>query len=101
MTETRETHILVEDLRIGWGSVVLMDNVGFAVKRGTTFKSLRAAADDARGTLDRTNLTADDIRRILPAARRALEQLRSLALLMEEQSEAILYSPLRKKEVPK
>jgi hypothetical protein len=64
-------------------------------------KSLRAAADDARETLDRTNLTADDIRGILPAARRALEQLRALALLLEEQSEAILYSPIRKKENPK
>jgi phospholipid/cholesterol/gamma-HCH transport system ATP-binding protein len=40
MTETSETHILVEDLRIGWGSVVLMDHVGFAIKRGATFALL-------------------------------------------------------------
>jgi len=33
-------HIVVSDLRIGWGSRVLMDGVTFAVERGTTFAIL-------------------------------------------------------------
>lgn len=33
-------HIEVDDLRIGWGSVVLMEHVSFRVERGTTFALL-------------------------------------------------------------
>jgi len=33
-------HIIVEDLRIGWGTRVLMEHVTFAVERGTTFAIL-------------------------------------------------------------
>ena len=33
-------HIVVEDLRIGWGSRVLMEHVSFDVERGTTFAIL-------------------------------------------------------------
>jgi len=34
------THIAVDDLRIGWGSRVLMQHVTFTVERGTTFAIL-------------------------------------------------------------
>ena len=30
-------HIIVEDLRIGWGTRVLMERVTFDIERGTTF----------------------------------------------------------------
>src|SRR6186997_1883569 len=33
-------HIIVDDLRIGWGSRVLMECVTFQVERGTTFAIL-------------------------------------------------------------
>jgi phospholipid/cholesterol/gamma-HCH transport system ATP-binding protein len=33
-------HIVVDDLRIGWGDKVLMDHVAFNVERGTTFAIL-------------------------------------------------------------
>jgi phospholipid/cholesterol/gamma-HCH transport system ATP-binding protein len=33
-------HIIVDDLRIGWGSLVLMEHVSFQVERGTTFAIL-------------------------------------------------------------
>ena len=33
-------HITVNDLRIGWGEVVLMDHVTFRVERGTVFTIL-------------------------------------------------------------
>ena len=33
-------HIIVDDLRIGWGSRVLMEHVSFEVERGTTFAIL-------------------------------------------------------------
>ena len=33
-------HIIVEDLRIGWGTRVLMEHVNFDVERGTTFAIL-------------------------------------------------------------
>jgi phospholipid/cholesterol/gamma-HCH transport system ATP-binding protein len=33
-------HITVDDLRIGWGEVVLMDHVTFRVERGTVFTIL-------------------------------------------------------------
>ena len=33
-------HITVEDLRIGWGSRVLMEHVSFQVARGSTFAIL-------------------------------------------------------------
>ena len=33
-------HIIVEDLRIGWGTRVLMDHVTFDIERGTTFAIL-------------------------------------------------------------
>ncbi len=33
-------HIVVEDLRIGWGARVLMEHVNFEVERGTTFAIL-------------------------------------------------------------
>ena len=33
-------HIAVKDLRIGWGSRVLMEHVTFDVERGTTFTIL-------------------------------------------------------------
>ena len=33
-------HIAVEDLRVGWGSRVLMEHVNFEVERGTTFALL-------------------------------------------------------------
>ena len=33
-------HIIVEDLRIGWGTRVLMEHVTFAIERGTTFAIL-------------------------------------------------------------
>ena len=37
---TSRPHIVVEDLRIGWGSRVLMEHVNFEVERGTTFAIL-------------------------------------------------------------
>jgi phospholipid/cholesterol/gamma-HCH transport system ATP-binding protein len=33
-------HITVDDLRIGWGSRVLMEHVSFQIERGTTFAIL-------------------------------------------------------------
>ena len=33
----RRPHIVVEDLRLGWGSRVLMEHVTFQVPRGSTF----------------------------------------------------------------
>jgi phospholipid/cholesterol/gamma-HCH transport system ATP-binding protein len=39
-TATARPHIVVEDLRIGWGTRVLMDHVTFNVERGTTFAIL-------------------------------------------------------------
>jgi phospholipid/cholesterol/gamma-HCH transport system ATP-binding protein len=39
MTQSR-AHIIVEDLRIGWGSRVLMEHVNFKVERGTTMAIL-------------------------------------------------------------
>jgi phospholipid/cholesterol/gamma-HCH transport system ATP-binding protein len=39
MTKSR-AHIIVEDLRIGWGSRVLMEHVNFKVERGTTMAIL-------------------------------------------------------------
>ncbi|HEX2339019.1 MAG TPA: ATP-binding cassette domain-containing protein [Vicinamibacterales bacterium] len=36
----RKPHIVVDDLRIGWGSRVLMEHVSFQVPRGTTFAIL-------------------------------------------------------------
>lgn len=37
MTEATGPHVLVEDLRIGWGTVVLMEHVSFQIERGETF----------------------------------------------------------------
>jgi phospholipid/cholesterol/gamma-HCH transport system ATP-binding protein len=37
---TSRPHIVVEDLRIGWGSRVLMEHVNFEVERGTTLAIL-------------------------------------------------------------
>lgn len=37
MSAAVEPYVVVEDLRIGWGRVVLMDHVSFEVERGTTF----------------------------------------------------------------
>lgn len=37
MAPTNENHVVVEDLRIGWGTVVLMEHVSFEILRGTTF----------------------------------------------------------------
>ena len=37
---TRTPHIVVEELRAGWGSRVLMEHVSFEVARGTTFAIL-------------------------------------------------------------
>src|SRR5688572_32857490 len=39
MTQSR-AHIIVDDLRIGWGSRVLMEHVNFTVARGTTMAIL-------------------------------------------------------------
>ena len=39
-TAIARPHIVVEDLRIGWGTRVLMDHVTFNVERGTTFAIL-------------------------------------------------------------
>lgn len=36
----RTPHIVVDDLRIGWGSRVLMEHVSFQIQRGTTFAIL-------------------------------------------------------------
>ena len=36
----RRPHIVVDDLRLGWGSHVLMDHITFHVDRGTTFAIL-------------------------------------------------------------
>jgi phospholipid/cholesterol/gamma-HCH transport system ATP-binding protein len=36
----RRPHIVVDDLRLGWGSRVLMDHITFHVDRGTTFAIL-------------------------------------------------------------
>src|SRR5580765_2787225 len=38
--QSPRAHINVENLRIGWGSRVLMDHVSFQVKRGATFAIL-------------------------------------------------------------
>jgi len=37
---TRRPHIIIEDLRIGWGSRILMDHVTVDIKRGTAFAIL-------------------------------------------------------------
>ena len=39
MAATRP-HIVVEDLRIGWGTRVLMEHVSFDIRRGTAFAIL-------------------------------------------------------------
>ena len=36
-------HIIVEDLRIGWGTRVLMEHVTFDIERGTTMAILGAS----------------------------------------------------------
>src|SRR5687767_15374858 len=36
----RRAHIVVDDLRIGWGNRVLMEHVSFQVERGTTLAIL-------------------------------------------------------------
>ena len=38
--ESARHHIVVEDLRIGWGSRVLMEHVNFTIERGSTFAIL-------------------------------------------------------------
>ena len=38
--ETPRAHIIVDDLRIGWGTRVLMEHVSFKVERGTVFAIL-------------------------------------------------------------
>jgi len=40
MMELRKPHITVDDLRIGWGTRVLMEHVSFQVARGTVFAIL-------------------------------------------------------------
>ena len=40
MMPAARPHIVVEDLRIGWGTRVLMEHVTFSVERGTTFAIL-------------------------------------------------------------
>ena len=37
-------HIIVEDLRIGWGARVLMEHVSFAVARGAVLRYSAAPA---------------------------------------------------------
>jgi hypothetical protein len=63
-----------------------------------TMEDLRAVVGDARKSLDRANLAVDDLRRGLPAVLLAIEQLRALARLIEEQTEAILVNPARQEE---
>lgn len=63
-----------------------------------TMQDLRTVVGDARKSLDRANLAVDDLRRGLPAVLAAIEQLRALARLIEEQSEAILVNPARQEE---
>ena len=40
MVQTSRSHIIVEDLRVGWGARVLMEHVSFQIERGTTFAIL-------------------------------------------------------------
>ena len=40
MMPASRPHIIVEDLRIGWGTRVLMEHVTFGIERGTTFAIL-------------------------------------------------------------
>jgi phospholipid/cholesterol/gamma-HCH transport system substrate-binding protein len=63
-----------------------------------TMDDLRTVVGDARKSLDRANLAVDDLRRGLPAVLAAIEQLRALARLIEEQSEAILVNQARQEE---
>ena len=41
-------HIIVDDLRIGWGARVLMEHVTFQVERGTTLRDPRRIRVAAR-----------------------------------------------------
>ena len=52
-----------------------------------------ALAQAARDAADRTSLTADDLRRSLPAIRETLARLRELTRLLDEQPESVLYGP--------
>lgn len=63
-----------------------------------TMEDLRTVVGDARKSLDRANLAVDDLRRGLPAVLAAIEQLRALARLIEEQSEAIFVNQARQEE---
>jgi hypothetical protein len=63
-----------------------------------TMRDLRTVVGDARKSLDRANLAVDDLRRGLPAVLAAIEQLRALTRLIEEQSEAILVNQARQEE---
>ena len=59
MTQARP-HITVEQLRIGWGSRVLMEHVSFTVKRGTTMAILTAGQNSLYkpdGTVDTAKST--------------------------------------------
>ncbi len=40
MSDAPRPHVVVDDLRIGWGPVVLMEHVTFSIDRGTTFALL-------------------------------------------------------------
>ena len=40
MSRDTKLHFIVDELRIGWGSVVLMQHVSFTIERGTTFALL-------------------------------------------------------------
>ena len=87
-------HIIVEDLRIGWGTRVLMEHVSFEVERGTTLAILggsgqrqehtaaipdRARAADGRSNRHRRRRRAAPLRG-RAAVRRSLSVRRALQL---------------------
>src|SRR3954468_3490834 len=47
----RRPHIVVDDLRIGWGTRVLMEHVNFTVERGTTLAILGGSGSGKRTLL--------------------------------------------------
>ena len=54
---------------------------------------LPATNQSTRAAADKVTVTADDLRRSLPAIRDSLDQLRQLARQLEEQPESMVFGP--------
>ncbi len=69
--------------------VTFVENANAAIKAA----DLPATNQSARAAADQTTLAADDLRRVLPAIRDSLDQLRDLARQLQEQPESVVYGP--------